>query len=189
MRTALIAVSLLSFAVSPATGQDDESGGREEFTAVALSAGGVRSAPVAAQLEIVIDRWSTTVERERLMATLGKGQRTTLEELQDLPRVGYVRTPGSLGWSLHYAHETRGEDGGRRIFLATDRPISIAEAIDRPRTIEYPFTFIELQVNDAGEGQGSLSFATRLTASRDGRFVYLEHWDTPPIRLTQVKRR
>lgn len=189
MRSALFVVSLLLLAAVPGGAQDDERRGREEFTAVALSPGGVRSSPVAAQLEIVIDRWSTTAERERLVATLGQGQRTTLEELRDLPRVGYVRTPGSLGWSIHYAHATRGEDGGRRIFIATDRPISIAEEINRPRTIEYPFTFLELHVNDEGVGQGTLSLATRLTASRDGRFVYLEHWDTPPIKLTQVKRR
>ena len=189
MRSAFIAVSVLVLAISHGAAQDDEAGGAEAFTAVALIPGGIRSAPVAAQLEIVIDRWSATAERERLLATLGKGQRTTLEELRDLPRVGYVRTPGSLGWAIHYAHQTRGEDGGRRIFVATDRPIGIAEEINRPRTIEYPFTFIELQVNDEGEGQGSLSLATRLTASRDGRFVQLEHWDTPPIPLTQVKRR
>lgn len=143
MRSTLIAVSLLVLTASHGVAQNEQSGGREEFSAVALSPGGVRSAPVAAQLEIVIDRWSTAAERERLLATLGQGQRTTLEALRDLPRVGYVRTPGSLGWSIHYAHQTRGEDGGRRILLATDRPISIAEEINRPRTIEYPFTFVD----------------------------------------------
>jgi hypothetical protein len=173
-----------------APAQHDESeGGREEFTAVALSAGGPRSNPVAGNLDIVIERWSTEAERQRLLSTLGKGQNAMLETLRDLPRVGSIRTPGNLAWDIHYAHQMRGEDGGRRIFLATDRPISISEAINRPQTIDYPFTFIELRVDRHGEGEGKLSRATRVIASEDGRFVHLENWEHQPVELSHVKRR
>jgi len=82
----------------------------------------------------------------------------------------------------------RDEDGGRRIFLATDRPISAWEAVNQPRTIDYPFTFIELRVNRDGRGEGKLSRATRVRASNDGRFVFLENWETQPVDLRQVKR-
>lgn len=49
--------------------------------------------------------------------------------------------------------------GGRRIFLATDRPISYREAVNQPRVVNYPFTFIEptfieLEMNGEGEGEG-----------------------------------
>ena len=186
--TVLLALALTSVQ-TPAQRGEDDSNGREEFTAVALSAGGPRSNPVAGQLDITIARWSTEAERQRLMSTLGKGQTAMLESLRDMPRVGTIRTPGNLGWDLHYAHQMQGEDGGRRIFLATDRPISVWEAVNRPRTIDYPFTFIELRVNRAGEGEGKLALATRVIASEDGRFVHLENWDTQPIALTEVKSR
>ena len=180
---------VLAVVGTPAQRGEDGPSGREEFSAVALSAGGPRSNAVAGQLDITIDRLSTEAERQRLMSTLGKGQTAMLEALRDLPRVGRIRTPGDLGWDIHYAHEMRGEDGGRRIFLATDRPISMWEAINRPRTIDYPFTFIELRLNNAGEGEGKLSLATRVIASEDGRFVHLENWDTQPVALTEVRRR
>jgi hypothetical protein len=112
-----------------------------------------------------------------------------LEALRDLPRVGYFRTPGQLGWDLHYAHQVPAEDGGQRIFIATDRPIGVWEAINRPRTIDYPFTFIELRINQHGVGEGKLSRATRVTASDDGRFVQLENWANQPVELTEVRRR
>jgi hypothetical protein len=162
---------------------------QDAFTAVALSTGGPRTSPVAAQLEIVIDRWSTEAERQRLLDAMSRGQSAMLDTLQDLPRVGYIRNPPSLGWDLHYAHAVPGEDGGQRIFLATDRPISIWEAINRPRTIEYPFTFIEMRVDDEGEGEGKLSRATRIIASNDGRHIQLEHYATQPVELTEVRRR
>jgi hypothetical protein len=128
-------------------------------------------------------------QSERLLGALAKGQSETLDILRDLPRVGSIRTPGALAWDLHYAHQMRGEDGGRRIFLATDRPISAWEAINQPRTIDYPFSFIELRLNNGGEGEGKLSRATRVIASSDGRFVHLENWETQPVDLTQVKPR
>jgi hypothetical protein len=112
-----------------------------------------------------------------------------LDTLRDLPRVGRIRTPGSLGWDLHYAHQIAGEDGGRRIFIATDRPVSIWEAVNRPRTIDYPFTFIELRLNSRGEGEGKLSRATRVISSRDGKFVQLENWEGQPVELTEVTQR
>jgi hypothetical protein len=184
-----LALSLAALITSSGTAQNrEESSGAEEFTAVALSPGGPLSNAVAAALEIDVERWSTLEERQRLIAALGKGQRAMLEVLHDLPRLGAVRPRGELGLTLHYAHQTRTEDGGRRIFLATDRPIGFAETWYGSRTVEYPFTFIELNVPPRGEGTGRLSLATKVTASRDGRFVHAENWDTN-IELKQVKRR
>ena len=163
--------------------------GREAFTAIALSAGGPRTTPVASNLDIVIERWSTGAERQRLVEALKQGQAAALEVMRDLPRVGFIRTGSNLGWDLRYAHQTPGEDGGRRIFLGTDRPIGFAEEVNRPQTINYPFTFIEMRMDDDGEGEGTLSRATRVTSSDDGRFVQLENWGVDPVRLTEIKRR
>lgn len=161
---------------------------REEFTAIALSGGGPRTSAVATRLDIVIERWSTDAEQQRLLAALQRGQDAALDTLKDSPKAGYIRNPPGLAWDLHYAHAVAGEDGGQRIFLATDRPIGIWETISQPRTIEYPFTFIELHVDAHGNGEGKLSRATRVVASGDGRFVELEHYAAQPVDLTEVHR-
>jgi hypothetical protein len=162
---------------------------REAFEAVAVSGGGPLTRPVATNLRILIDRWSTESERQRLFETLPKGQDAALETLRDLRPVGRIFAPGQLGWDLHYAHQVRGEDGSRRIFLATDRPIGIWEAINRPRTIDYPFTFIELRLNPGGEGkgEGKLSRATRIVSSGDGKYLQLENYGEQPVDLTEVR--
>jgi hypothetical protein len=157
------------------------------FSAFAVSLGGPRTTAGTAQVDITINRWSTDAERGRLLEALKKGQNTLLEALRDLEPVGSIRTPESLAYDLHYANEAAGEDGGRRIFLATDRPIGFWEAAYRPRTIDYPFTFIELRMNGRGEGEGKLSLATKVIASDDGRFVQLENYAAQPVQLSQVR--
>jgi hypothetical protein len=191
MRTLIAIVGLVPLLLtSVATAQVGTSGsdGGEKFTAIAMSPGGPLTSPVATRFEIVIDRWSTAAERQRLLESLNVGQNAALEVMRDLPRVGSIRVPGNLGWDLHYAQETADEDGGRRIFLGTDRPIGIAEEIAQPLTIRYPFTFIELRLDQRGEGNGKLSRATRVISNPDGRFVQLEDYDVQPVELTEVRR-
>jgi hypothetical protein len=161
----------------------------ERFTAAAIGIGGPRTRPVATSVEIRINRWSTRDETQRLIGALqDEGRDSLLDALKDLRPVGTINTPGNLAYDLRYAHSEPWGDGGRRIFLATDRPISAWEAIRRPRTIDYPFTFIELRVNANGEGQGKLNLATRIIPSRDGGMIELENYDTQPIQLSGVKR-
>jgi hypothetical protein len=155
-------------------------------TAVATSVGGPRTPPVATAVDIVVNRWSSDVQRRHLMDALRLGQRAMLEVLQEQPRVGYIRTPTSLGWDLHYAQASPGEDGGRRVVIATDRRVGFWEAVNRPRSIDYPFTFIELRLNDDGGGEGRLSLATRVIATSDGRFVQLENYAAQPVDLNDV---
>jgi hypothetical protein len=80
------------------------------------------------------------------------------------------------------------EDWGERIVLATNRPRSAAELLNQPRTIEYPFTIIELRVNRSGEGDGTLSLVTKVIPDKTDNIVTLENYDMQRIRLRQVKR-
>jgi hypothetical protein len=183
------AVALVVFLTSSSgflKGTSTAANGRLTCTAFAVSTGGPRTSPVASSVDIVVERWSTEPERRRLLDAMKEGQDAMLKALQDLRRVGFIRTPGNLGWDLHYAHETPGEDGGRQVVIATDRPMSIWEAVNRPRTVDYPFTFIEMRLTRDGEGEGKLSLATQVIASRDGRFVQLENYDTQPVQLNKI---
>jgi hypothetical protein len=60
--------------------------------------------------------------------------------------------------------------------------------VNQSRTVNYPFTVIELRGNDSGSGDGTLSFATRVIPDAENNIVTLENYDTQRIRLTQVKR-
>ena len=157
----------------------------ERFTAAAIN----MNRGAASSIEIVINRFSTKAEQERLMSTmLERGPEKLLNTLQDLPRVGYFRTPDSLAWDVHYATKVPGSDGGERVTLITDRRIGFWEASRQPRSIDYPFTVIELRLNRDGEGEGKMSVATKIIADKDSNTVVLENYDLQPVLLTNVKR-
>jgi hypothetical protein len=164
------------------------SGTPERFTALAVNMSNV-GAPGAQTVEIVVNRWSTDAERDRLMIALReKGPDKLLETLQKMPRVGYFRTPNSIGYDLHYARRHPLPDGGERVVIATDRRISFWEASNQPRSIDYPFTLIELHINANGEGEGKMSLATKITVDPENKVVVLENYASQPILLNAVKR-
>ena len=158
----------------------------ERFTAAAINTNN----GAAGSVEFVVNRWSTDAERARLMQTLlDKGPEQLLDTLQDMPRLGFIRaTNGGLGYDLRYALKEKGEDGGERIVLATDRRIGFWEASHEPRSIDYPFTVIEMHLNADGEGEGKLSLATKITASKDKRTVTLENYELQPVLLKSIRR-
>lgn len=159
----------------------------EEFTAFAINMG-VYTRGTTANLIITVNRWTSEAEKEKLFAVLReKGQAAFLDVLQDAKRVGTIRTPQSVGYDLRLALEEPAKDGGRRILIATDRPVSFAEATDRPRTIDYPFTIIEMLIPKEGKGQGTMSVAARLVPA--GRTTIIENFDTQPVRLNEIESR
>jgi hypothetical protein len=162
-------------------------GSREAFTALAVNMGNFGPAATGT-VEMVITRWSTEAERDTLTAVLlDKGSDALLEALRDARPVGYIRTPNSIGYDLRFARQVPGDDGGRRIILATDRPISFWEAVHQPRSIDYPFTLIELRLNRDSEGEGKMSIAARITANKALNLIELEDYATQPVRLMSVR--
>ena len=157
----------------------------ERFSAIAISLGGINTRAGSSQVVIDVKRWSSAAEQEKLTNTLLKqGPEALLEALRDMPSVGTIRTPDSLGYDLRFAHQEPAEDGGRRIIIGTDRPISFWEAVNRPRLIDYPFTVIEIHMPKDGPGQGKASIATRITAR--GKTISLENFATTPVQLNEV---
>jgi hypothetical protein len=136
-------------------------------------------------LDITINRWSTDAERDKLRETLAKGQDALVAALQKLPVVGYVNTPGSLRWDLHFARQKPLAEGGQSIILATDRYVTAWEAFHQPRTIDYPFTVFQLQLDKNEHGVGKASIATKVTQDEDGT-VELENFSSQPVMLNDV---
>jgi hypothetical protein len=188
----MLCVLSMTFAVSIgiASAVAQVRGGREKFTAFAVNLDSTPVAPTGAGVvEMVVERYSTDAERDRLLkALMEKGPEKLLDTLQSLPRVGYIRTPNSIGYDLHYARKAPLPEGGERVVLATDRYIGFWEAANRPRTIDYPFTIIELRLNRDGVGEGKMSLATKITVDKEHQQIELENYGSQPVLLKTVRR-
>ena len=159
---------------------------REVFSAAALSTGGPQRA-VAGRLTFSIERWTTAEQAQKIADTLRKGgAKAMLEELRDQKEVGKISEPGSIGYPLQYAAQETRPDGSRHIVLMTDRPMSFAEVWAQPITVDYPITYVELQVDKDGKGTGKMSIATKLIPT--AKLIVVEDWAVAPIQLTDVKK-
>lgn len=166
------------------------------LTAFAVNMSNVDSRRTAT-MDIRITRWSTEAERERLIKTaIGKSSNDLLRVLQKAPDHGRISIPGwtgpdphnaRLGWELHYAFATPGEDGGHRIGIATDRYIGFWEVRNQARTVDYPFTLIEIRLDRNGRGVGKMAVATKIEFDEKKRQMVLENYATEPVRLNEVK--
>lgn len=173
-------------AQSSSSGPQAAKPGPVRFTAIATNLGASRG-PMTQVLQITINRWSTDAERDQLVAALkAKEQQGLLNALQQLPAIGSIRTPNSLGYELRYARLDTLTDGGQRAFVLTDRYVSFAEVTDQSRSLDYPFTMIEMRLKPNGEGDGLMSVATRITQADN--LLIVENYGMQPTQLTSVRR-
>ena len=187
---ALVALTMLVPFGAPAAGVSAQNAG-EKFTAFAIN---MNSGPSTATVDISIDRWSTDAEREQLLSILleekdqYRANQALLKALQKLPKVGYFRTPQSLAWDLRYARQNPIEDGGRQIVVATDRPVGFREARNQPRTMDYPFTVIEMRLNKEDKGEGKMLAGTKIYIEPKTKNLVLENYAQQPVRLNEIHK-
>ena len=139
-------------------------------------------------IDIVIERWSTPEETASLKATfIEKGDEKLLSALQKVkPRCGFARTSNSLGWDIYFARETPLPDGGRKIILATDRPVGMWEARNSGRSMDYQFSLAEIRLPATGKGQGKAIPRAKLTFNPQTNTMEIENWENEPVRLNEI---
>ena len=185
--TAAVAATVISLSAALPAAQSNMAA-PEKFTAIAVDISNTAPRARTSTVDITINRWSTDAERDRLLTVFrAKGQDALLSALQKLPVVGGITTPGSLKYDVHFARERTEAEGGRMIFLMTDRYVGAWEAANRPRTMDYPFTLIQLQVDKDGRGVGKASVATKITEAADGT-IELENFSNQPVALNEVRK-
>jgi len=180
-------------AATPAPAQEL---GKLEITAFAVNMSNIGTGG-ATTVDITVDRWSTAAERTDILTTMVemKNQDALLKALQKSTVKGRFRIPGlvgpdphqlRLGHDIRYAWQSPLPDGGTRIVLGMDRYIGFQEARSQPRTMDYPFTLIEIRVNKAGEGEGKMAIATMIDYDKDKKQLILENYSSEPVRLSKV---
>lgn len=194
----LVGAAIALSSVTTAAPQDEKATLPLPLRMSAFAVSMATAAPGAnAVMDIRVKRWSTQTERENLITTaVEKGQDALLRALQKMPDHGRISIPGwtgpdphnaRLGWTLHYAFVTPGEDGGYRIGIATDRYIGMWEARNQPRTIDYPFSLIEIRLGKDGKGVGKMAVATKIEFDKKKKQLVLENYSSEPVRLNEVK--
>ena len=180
-----IAAMVSSAAVLTIAASAQTMGTPERYTAAAININNGQ----AGNIDITVNRWSTDKQRDALMAVmLSKGPEKLLDALQDMPAMGHFGAPGNLSWDIHFARKMALPDGGERVVLITDRRIGFWESVNQPRSIDYPFTVIDIRLNRDGEGEGKMSIATKVIYDKKENMISLENFETSPVLLNNIRR-
>jgi hypothetical protein len=152
---------------------------------------GVTSGPARFALrtvDIVIDRWSPHAEHRLLETTLlEKGWVEFLDRLCTFAPVGSIVTIDGRNIAIRYAWQVVDRDGRRRVFAATDEPITLANPLVHRWAFADSFTYLELRVGANGEGEGKLSEATRLSVDETQDLIELRDYANRPRHLVMVR--
>jgi hypothetical protein len=192
MRKALLTIAACAAALSTASAQQQSAAqlannAPETFTAFAVNMNSRTSGAATSQVDIHIQRYSTDAERDQLMdAFKNGGQDRLLDTLQKLPVVGYIRTPTSLRYDLHFARQVPNPEGGRKVILLTDRHMAMWEVVNSTRSVNYPFTLVQLELGPDGKGVGKASIATKIT--QNDNVIELENFESQPVLLNNVQK-
>ena len=158
----------------------------EEFTATFTNIGNVGGTG-ATPINIRITRWTPDDEHNKLMAILAKdGNEAFTRELQATKTTGSIGVPQELAYPLLYARQMPGKDGGRKVMLISDRPMTFQERTGSGISRDYPLTWIEMNLNKEGRGEGTVVLAARLRLL--GEVMGVEDLSNQPARLTQIRK-
>jgi len=197
---AIAAVLLVSFAGHAQQQQQQPAASglaKVRITGWALSMG--TTATGANQtIQIDINNWVPLTTRDQLITTfMEKKQDGLLRALQKMPEIGRWRFPGymgpdpdniyRLGTPIRYANYQPGEDGGYRIVIMTDRIITFKEQVNQPRSIDYPFTLMEMRFGKDLTGEGRMQWYTQINFDKKKELIELENWSSEPVRLNNLK--
>ncbi len=163
---------------------EDKSEFKETYNANAIALG----QGLASNLQVTITRWTTEEERNVLLKALTEqGQDAMIKILEKQKETGFLRLPNTTGYRLYYAYQTQ-KDNKRRIVLATDRPVRMAEAWRNGRSMDYAITMVELNLDENNKGEGTLGFALKLKFHPETKHLEIENYGTDPVQLRNVRK-
>jgi hypothetical protein len=165
-------------------------GGPETYTAtLQVRRATAGKAAATTQIQIEIQRYTPEADRKSVEEALKfGGYPSFLTALRKAPDVGTV-THGNKKWTIRWARE-RSSAGGRSIVLVTDQPIFFVGggAIDAKPRAGYEVAVIQMDVDGAGVGKGSMAAAARVKPGGESGVV-IEDYASDPIELVSVVRK
>lgn len=160
---------------------------REVYTGTVIAIG-ARPGTNTRTFTLIIDNYTSGQEAQQLIQTLkAEGQDGLLKEMGKVKR-GVFQLDGSVGRDISVVLSSEGEENERKITLIFERWLGFAELRRGARSVDYPFSYAELFIDDKGKGEGTLFPAARLRVKGENT-LDVENFGIYPALLKGVVRR
>lgn len=160
--------------------------GRVEYTGNILYIGGSRGV-TATNFTVRINSFTPNAEVENILATLRNGGQDELMRTISREKHGTVQIGTQLGRDIKAVWITP-EEEGRKLTILFERWVGFSELRRGARSLDYPFTYLELYLDDNGKGEGMLIPAAKVRY-KAGKTIEVENFGIYPARLTNIEGR
>lgn len=159
---------------------------KQEFTGTVVGTGGGLGG-VSRSFTLTIERFNTNADARRAAEILRTQGQDGLQKAIGKNRLGYFALAGQVGLDLNFVRERR-VNGRRRITVVFERWLNMYEVRYGTRSEDYPFSYIELFIDENGKGEGTLIPAAKISFNRkQANQVDIENFGIYPARLVGVE--
>ena len=159
----------------------------EVYTGNLVYVGGSRGT-VTGTFMMRINSYTPDDEVLRLTRLLQDSKQDALLDVIGNRKLGTIQIGTNIGQDINAVWVSTGEEGERKITALSKRWVGFFERRRGTRSIDYPFTYVELFVDERGRGDGGLIPAAKVRALGD-KTIEVENFGIYPARLTNIKRR
>jgi hypothetical protein len=165
-----VALALLASAVAPVFAKPHQTAaGGAVYHATLIDTSPVLRRSSTAPIRIRLDRLTTDFEVRALSNAARRGP-AAFREVFFTRAIGRIDIDGRLGDPIYYARRYS-DAKGEHLIVVAQRSIDAREHFANRRSVAYPYTVVELDLDAEGQ-MGSYTFAARLEPQRDGTIDY-----------------
>jgi hypothetical protein len=172
------------FIISPLLGQEGKTA-QEAYTGTALGTGGAVGAK-SIGFDFRVSRYTSDEEVDQLATLLKEKGPDALRRAMEKLDVGRINPTGSVGNQIAVARKRQvGPD--TVITIVTARIMPFPELYRGGRTTDYPFGFLQVKLNEKGEGSGQIMIAAKIRFDKKKGNYEIESYGHQYIKAVNVR--
>lgn len=157
----------------------------EAYSAVAIGTGGAAGGK-SVRFDFRISRYANDEEVDKLAQLLKEKGPDALRRALEKEDVGRINPTGSVGNQIALARK-RMVGSDTVITVVTARNMPFVELYRGGRTTDYPFGFLQIKLNERGEGTGQIMVAAKIRFDKKKGHYEIESYGNQYIKAINVR--
>jgi len=183
-RITLLLVLGITFLLPASYGQEEKMK-PEAWSAVAMGTGGGVGGKTI-QFDFRITQYTTAEEVDKYAELLKEKGPDALRRALEKQDVGRINPAGRTGNQIAVARK-RQEGSETVITMVTARNMPFIELYRSGRTTDYPFGFLQVRLNEKGEGSGQIMAAAKIRFNQKKGHYEIESYGNQYIKAVNVR--
>jgi|HubBroStandDraft_6_1064221.scaffolds.fasta_scaffold01138_3 hypothetical protein len=179
---ALVIFLIVCFAPAASTQEDQES---NHYSGVAMGTGGSVGGKTL-QFDFRITEYTTDAEVQQFAQLVKEKGTDALRRALEKEDKGRFNIVGSTGTAIAVARK-RQQGPNTIITIVTARTMTFAELYNNGRSTSYPFGFLQVTLNDKGEGTGQIMAAAKIRFDKKKGEYQIESFGNQYVKATNVR--